>query len=207
MKKIIFLPIVFFYTISSVSAQTPSPENQIGPGKTKAYFSLKGGVSDMKIDGEKKEKATGGFAVGVYEGTFLRAEGELLVYEQYKEKYQTSSFSRRTFTLMANAYVDLNTGTRITPYIGGGLGFAYLEDKCKDCILTSYLGRRYRFTLNEYKIVLAASASAGLSFRITDTVSLDVSGRYTYLNSNRSTYDLRAKHTMVSALGALRIDF
>lgn len=73
-------------------------------------------------------------------------------------------------SLMVNAYWDIPTGSPITPYIGGGLGFANVsfnevEDEGEDLV-------------DDDDNVLAYQAAAGIAFDINPNLTLDLGYRY-----------------------------
>ena len=102
--------------------------------------------------------------------------------------------SNKGYSAMANAYVDLGTYVGLTPYIGGGLGLAYtkytLSEGKKDCreVAPNSSGAG-GFTCDdpsgyegnvqsEAKINMAYSLGAGLSYRVSKNVSLDLGYEY-----------------------------
>jgi opacity protein-like surface antigen len=88
------------------------------------------------------------------------------------------------WTIMANAYVDLPTFGIVTPYLGAGIGTAYVgyddvktQEKCPTCkpgyvpyTSTSTGADDWRF---------ATSLMAGASVDLTQSLALDVGYRYT----------------------------
>ncbi len=83
--------------------------------------------------------------------------------------------------LLANAYVDLGTYYSITPYIGAGIGGAYLKwDDLNNNIsgsVTVHDGTKdWRF---------AWALMAGASYCLTDNLDLDVGYRYTRIQGGR----------------------
>jgi len=98
----------------------------------------------------------------------------------------TTSYS--ALLLLANAYVDLGTWHRITPYVGGGIGGAHVKwDKldntiCDDpnnpgCSTTTHGGKKgWRF---------AYSLAAGASYCLTKNLDLDVGYRFTRIEGGK----------------------
>lgn len=91
--------------------------------------------------------------------------------------------------LLANAYVDLGTWHKITPYIGGGIGGARVKwdtlnnQICTDptdpttCTVTEHGGGKgWRF---------AYSLSAGASYCLTRNLDVDVGYRFSHINGGR----------------------
>jgi opacity protein-like surface antigen len=91
----------------------------------------------------------------------------------------TSSMS--AFLLLANAYVDLGTYYSITPYLGAGIGGAYLKwDDLNNNIsgsTTVHQGTQdWRF---------AWALMAGASYCLTENLDLDVGYRYSRIEGGR----------------------
>ena len=74
-------------------------------------------------------------------------------------------------TLLVNGYIDLGTWYRITPYIGGGVGTAYVS--VSDYVAPLYTGENARRQWN-----FAWAAMAGLAFPIAPNLLLDAGYRY-----------------------------
>ncbi|WP_315924616.1 outer membrane beta-barrel protein [Mesorhizobium sp. SP-1A] len=110
------------------------------------------------------------------------------------------------YSAMANAYVDLGTYSGLTPYIGGGIGLAYNKytlaegrKNCKEVAPNSsgaggfacddpagYDGQ----VESESKLNFAYSLGAGLSYRLSQNVSMDVGYEYFAVPSAKYvTYD------------------
>jgi len=70
--------------------------------------------------------------------------------------------------VLANGYVDIPTGTKITPYIGAGAGYAYVTDT------------------DEHDTTFAYQGMAGLSYAATETT--DVVLGYKYLGTKDPEY-------------------
>jgi len=124
---------------------------------------------------------SGGFDFG-----FLRIEGEL----SYKgsemssitEKISQTSFSNvdgrvGAFAMMGNVFLDLRNPSPVTPYIGGGIGFAtlHLSDTFGTETTTGYRTRLYE---SDDDTVFAYQAGAGLEIAFTKMLSLDIGYRY-----------------------------
>jgi outer membrane autotransporter protein len=78
---------------------------------------------------------------------------------------------------MFNAYYDIDTGTRFTPYVGAGLGYAHLKAKANGDVYGS-----------ESADNLAWQLGAGVSYAATDNISVDLGYRYTDYGSLTSKY-------------------
>lgn len=83
--------------------------------------------------------------------------------------------------LLANAYVDLGTWNRVTPYVGAGIGGAWvkwdtLHNRDDDGDFYHRGGKGWRF---------AYSLMAGASYCLTRNVDLDVGYRFSHINGGR----------------------
>ncbi len=191
----------------SFAAPAQESSSSLTAPKKTGYAAVKAGISRMKIDGEKYTKGAYGAAAGLYVENNIRVEGELMAFDDVEEKFLFSKSKRETTSLMINAYYDFfDLNARFRPYVGVGAGGAYLKDVCKNCIWATPIGN-YLVSSSESKVVLAASLQVGASYRLSNTLSLDINGRYTYLDSNQSGFDFKMKHDMFTALAGLRFDF
>lgn len=91
----------------------------------------------------------------------------------------TSSYS--ALLLLANAYVDIGTWHGVTPYVGAGIGGAWmkwdtLHNSDDDGDFYHRGGKGWRF---------AYALMAGASYCLTDRVKLDVGYRYSHINGGR----------------------
>jgi len=89
--------------------------------------------------------------------------------------------SYRALLVMANAYVDLGTYAGITPYVGGGIGGAWvkwndLTNETEDGSWIHRGGKGWRF---------AWSLMAGASYCLTDSLELDAGYRFTRINGGK----------------------
>ncbi|TIW94292.1 outer membrane protein [Mesorhizobium sp.] len=91
----------------------------------------------------------------------------------------TSSYS--ALLLLANAYVDIGTWHGFTPYVGAGIGGAWvkwdtLHNSDADGDFFHRGGKGWRF---------AYALMAGTSYCLTDRVKLDVGYRYSHINGGK----------------------
>ncbi|WP_256752724.1 outer membrane protein [Mesorhizobium sp. Mes31] len=91
----------------------------------------------------------------------------------------TSSYS--ALLLLANAYVDIGTWHGVTPYVGAGIGGAWvkwdtLHNSDSDGDFFHRGGKGWRF---------AYALMAGASYCLTDRVKLDVGYRYSHINGGK----------------------
>ena len=123
----------------------------------------------------------GGFDFG-----FVRLEGEL----SYKNGEMSKITEQRSgatianvdgrlgaFAMMFNVFFDLHNNTPVTPYFGGGVGFAtlHLSDTFGTDTTSGIRSRLYR---SDDDTVFAYQAGAGLEITLTQRFSLDLGYRY-----------------------------
>jgi len=124
---------------------------------------------------------TGGFDFG-----YLRLEGELSYKNAEMSKISEQISGTRitnvdgrlgALAMMFNAFLDLHNNTQVTPYIGGGVGFAtlYLSDTFGTETNTGNRSRLYR---SDDDTVFAYQVGAGLEIAFTKMLSLDLGYRY-----------------------------
>ncbi|MCX2698017.1 MULTISPECIES: outer membrane protein [Ochrobactrum] len=90
------------------------------------------------------------------------------------------------WTAMANAYVDLGKVGGLTPYVGAGLGAAFVKydtwkthEVCAGCSYTSD-----KDGLDSWRFAMALMA--GVSYDLTDQLKLDVGYRYLRVNGGKA---------------------
>ncbi len=119
-------------------------------------------------------------------------------YEQVRGRVDDETTLRGGIFLF-NAYYDFDRGptSRFTPYIGAGIGFAWNELKRNHStsefsrLCNTGSGCSGAFWRRDFEsvqdkthdITVAASAMAGLSYRISDYALLDLNYRYVFLGS------------------------
>ncbi|MER0239379.1 outer membrane protein [Fulvimarina sp. MAC8] len=95
------------------------------------------------------------------------------------------------WVLMANAYADLGTYGGITPYVGGGLGFAHVsygdmknKYKCASYVAT-FCGETYKHGgKNSWRF--AYGLTAGASYDITANLKFDAGYKWTHVNGGEA---------------------
>ena len=124
-----------------------------------------------------------GGAVGVEWGNHVRTELELSHARWSSDKYRyydhhtvdggTTDYSSGAAVsatyLLGNAWLDLNQGSRITPYIGGGAGIGWAN---LGAFQTNYSG--YDFSATGFAFQLGA----GVRINVSDKVVIDAGYRY-----------------------------
>lgn len=113
---------------------------------------------------------------------------------------------------MANGYFDLSRNSRWKPYIGAGIGFAVNDIKrthstslstCDPdtpgaCNTPTAAGGYSAEASSRYAYTLAANATAGLSFKISNVTSLDFNYRYLYVGGTDVTTVINGYASTVS---------
>lgn len=122
---------------------------------------------------------TGGFDFG-----FVRLEGELSykhaeinkISDAYTgQQYSNSNGSLGALAFLGNAFVDLHNQTPVTPYLGGGIGFAVLH--ISDTYAT--IGNtRQQFYSDDDDTVFAYQVGGGVDVALNRRFSLDIGYRY-----------------------------
>jgi opacity protein-like surface antigen len=100
------------------------------------------------------------------------------------------SGSKSEWVFMANAYVDLGTWWNFTPYIGAGVGGSYVTiHGFRDDSIT-YIGGNLTngvaYAENGSKFNFAWAVHAGLTYKVTPSVSIDLGYRYIDLGSGQT---------------------
>ena len=155
------------------------------------YVSVKGTYNDMsnKIKWTNFEEGNTGkeklddevlgasFAYGVKTGP-VRTELEFKLLQDAEAKNNDNNKIKiENKSIMLNAYYDIDTGTKLTPYVGAGLGMSHQQYKVKaDDIKKSS---------DEF----AWQLGAGVSYAATDNVSVDLGYRYVDYGSFTSYSD------------------
>ena len=161
----------------TVPRDTDVTTEQFIPGTTFNTFNDR-----VEFDPSINIGGTGGFDFG-----FVRLEGEL----SYKHGEMTSITDRDTgvrfrnvdgslgvLAMMFNGFFDLHNDTPITPYFGGGIGFAALHLSDTFGTDTSGTGGQSLLYYEDDDTVFAYQAGAGLEIALNRMLSLDVGYRY-----------------------------
>ena len=160
------------------------------------YGAIKGGGSWFDTSNPTRtENATGtpttttswdddGFVLGAAVGwdfmnmdVPVRAEMEYMYHSEIDYNYANSSNSTdfknevQVSTVFLNAYWDIHNDTAFTPYIGGGIGLAMINEDYSTSTMT--LSDTGNTTTN-----FAWNIGAGVAVNLTDNLLLDVMYRY-----------------------------
>lgn len=161
------------------------PHSMSSVDQTKAYFSAKLKHINMETEAEIFSKANiedsvigGSFAVGFANkspsGTF-RAEVEYNINGTTEEEFLKDDLFHHkveveTQALMLNGYYNFETGSKFSPYIGAGIGFA----RVKGTLEVPEFG----ISDSIKKTNFAWQAGLGVSYDITNNFAIDTGYRY-----------------------------
>lgn len=161
------------------------------PGKGKWH---NGGWVNSTLGGEEEDDTfTFGAALGVDMGYYydlpVRVEAEY-IYHGKAEFSQgpttvllqngnvgsaSHSFKVKAHSLMANAFYDFQNDSLFTPYLGFGLGLAYLDTKYK---ANTFNGGSYSGSTSHDQVNFAWNVGGGVAYSFSDTMALDLGYRY-----------------------------
>ncbi|MER8424227.1 outer membrane protein [Mesorhizobium sp. M1403] len=144
-------------------------------GKLKSAFSAGAGIG-YQIDRHFRTDLT---ADWMSKSTFRGSTSGICLDGDPCTSVDTSSYT--ALLLLANAYVDIGTWHGITPYVGAGIGGAWvkwdtLHNSDEDGEFFHRGGKGWRF---------AYAAMVGASYCLTDRVKLDVGYRYSHINGGK----------------------
>jgi opacity protein-like surface antigen len=88
------------------------------------------------------------------------------------------------WTFLANAYWDLGTWNKLTPFVGAGIGASYNRISGFTDVNTPNNGLAYGATAGEWN--LAWALYAGVAYQITSNLTLEAAYRYIDLGNARS---------------------
>jgi opacity protein-like surface antigen len=176
------------------------------------------GINDrINFDPGVNIGGTGGYDFG-----FLRVEGEL----SYKHGEIRSVDARATnisygdvdgrigaLAMMGNIFLDLRNPGPITPYFGGGLGFAALHQS--DTYGTDFSaprGNRPLIYPSDDDAVFAYQVGGGLEIALSRMLSLDLSYRYfrtseATFSSGDNLYENKLRFESHNAAAGIRVKF
>ncbi len=188
MKKILFSMVVIF-TLSFVgqAMAEPSPYDLRGryPKQTGLYLAGKilYSMQEASKDGAEDDNVMGGGVALGYnfygrQQLFpMRVELEYLMRETGKYNFSGTAQEYGVDTFMVNGAIGFNTGTKLTPYITGGIGAAFVDGKFPrtgDDVLGSDTN-------------LAWSLGADLTYSLNHNILLGL--EYKFINFGQSEID------------------
>ncbi len=148
-----------------------------------------------------------GLAYGIKKGA-LRGEVELNLHQDAKGYYpgpDRDKIKLKNNSLMFNAYYDIDTGTKFTPYVGAGIGAVRLKTVSK----VMYHHTNTVISYGKSKTNFAWQIGAGVSYAATNNIAVDLGYRYIdnggYTFSNR--YDPREGDTSKEKLETTSHEF
>lgn len=141
-------------------------------------YNLNTPVYDFSLAGEEADnhRFGGGVGFGYHFTDMLRADVNVAYVGRDTFDDGVSTAENRVIGAFANAYLDLGTFVGITPYVGAGAGLLYSKYEVDVPAITAS-DRQYKF---------AYTLNAGLAYRVTKNVSVDVG--YQYLASPGTEY-------------------
>ncbi len=138
-----------------------------------------------RMDGTDSQNTVGmGFMVGydfyARSETPVRVEVEYAFRSNFKgesnmsygSNHVKSSLDYNMHTLMANAYYDFYNESIFTPYVGGGIGMAFLDGQ----IDMEFDGRQYSNDMDD--TLFAWHVGGGVGVAVTENVTADLGYRY-----------------------------
>ncbi len=143
-------------TFSDMSAKINAElYDELGP-----FYEGKGTVDDKVFGGS----IAGGVSIPTFGGS-LRAELELHMNADASENFEdVGKLKVESRAAFANVYYNLDTGTVVSPFIGGGVGMSQIKGKSEG---GSVKNNNFAWNLG-----------AGVSFAATQNVSLELGYRY-----------------------------
>lgn len=190
--------LVFAAVFALVAVMAVGPAYSADKGGV--YIGVKGGYeyrdNDKKSISDRtggdnstneKWKSDSGYTVGgavgynfAGMGLPIRTEAEYLYHNQFKfdaNNATTGTFSSKTdiHTLFANVYYDIQTGTAFTPYVGAGIGVAWINQKVSSTFSQWSAANEGNYDTT----TLAWNVGAGVGYSLTENVVLDLGYRYT----------------------------
>lgn len=157
-------------------------------------------------------------ATGGYDFGFFRLEGELSykhgeissVRDKAGPTFVNIDGSLGALAFMGNGFFDLHNASPVTPYFGGGIGFATLHLSDTDGTIrgTTTRGRLYN---EDNDTVLAYQLGAGMEIALNRRLSLDLGYRYFATDvarfENTAGQETNLKYQSHSGTVGLRVKF
>lgn len=127
------------------------------------------------------------FGMGRLEGelSYKHSEIKTVTDRQTGYRYRSVDGSLGAFAVMFNGFVDLRNDSRVTPYLGGGIGFASLHLSDTSGIASN--GVRTILYDKADATVFAYQLGAGMEIALNRRLSLDVG--YRYFATERADFD------------------
>lgn len=205
MKKVLFISALTIASVASIS-NAQSFEQYVS-GKGAVRYSTYKVQSNEDNEEFKESKSVAGLRLA-YGLVFPMGENSLRAELEYglngtqkmdktlDEGNVQLKNRMKSQSLMANVYYDFNTGTRFTPYVGAGLGYAHLKNEVG--IVDHEDNDNY--SISKSKGNFAWNVSVGTSYKMDNNLSLDVSYRFT----DYGKVKFNASENNISATAKLR---
>jgi len=182
MKKRVFL---WNYWILALSLALGSAAPAAAQDLSTLYVTPKILASYQKADMSGGHERNSVFGLGLSVGTDLSYSSSLPIRVEAEYLYHGSEdFSAGGYnhdvsahSLMANAFLDIQTDTDLTPYVGGGLGLASLNDRISGQG-SSVKVDRWNFAWN---------VGGGVAWGLSESLALDLGYRYMDLGDTKNT--------------------
>ena len=120
------------------------------------------------------------------------------VTNKYTHKFATEL---SVYSAMVNVYYDIDTGTKFTPYVGGGIGYAHLKNKTKVAGVSDF--GDISSSSSESENNFAWNLGAGVAYALNDKISIDAGYRYTDYGNVKESVSQSVKGL---TKGALNVD-
>ena len=157
-----------------------------------------------KAAGNNKAKSSNSYTFGVGGGyifnEFFRADATL-GYREYKYK-KVAAFGNggvskvKTFSLMANGYLEAHNDTIFTPYLLAGFGIGWLDPKTSDATgISGSAALSGKKTTN-----FIWNLGLGVRAKVTDSADVDLTYKYVTLGKAKATFTDPAKATHATTL-------
>lgn len=185
--------------IPAIAAAAPARPGPYVSGFLGASFANEADISTFDSTGIEVANDRVSFDPGInvggtggYDFGFVRLEGEISYKHHEMDKMRdnfTGTNYRRVdgnigaLAVLFNSFVDFHNDSPITPYIGGGIGFATLH--LSDTFVSNRIPTPY--FLKDDASVFAYQAGGGIDIALNRIVSLDVG--YRYLGTDKAVFD------------------
>lgn len=87
----------------------------------------------------------------------------------------------KTYGVMANLYYDIYTGTKFTPFVGGGIGWSHA--KVSSTARGELMGDAFEIGDSASDDNFAWNVGAGIAYNLNENIVLDIAYRYTDMGS------------------------
>ena len=101
------------------------------------------------------------------------------------------------FIFLINGFYDIDTGTKLTPYLGGGIGFARLD--IKDLFVAGIVRG------DEDDTVFAYQLAGGITYEITEQIVADLS--YRFVATSEPDFDGLEEYNSHNLMAGVRFYF